>query len=84
MSNKKFEVKIKEEFGRPALSVTNNGYQWTSIIIQDAEYEIPLIIKALQRYLSPNKIDTPDPYFDKDVECGRCGGNHFDFEHPLK
>lgn len=49
MSNDKFRVEIKEDFGKPTLSITNNGKQWTSIILHDPIYEIPLIIGALQR-----------------------------------
>lgn len=52
MSNKKFRVQIKEEFGKPALRITNNGFQWTSILLRDPIYEIPLIIDELQRYLT--------------------------------
>jgi len=52
MKNEKFEVEVKEDFGRPVLSITNNGYQWTGIVIYNPEYEIPLIIKALQNYLT--------------------------------
>jgi len=45
--NKFFDVKIEEEFGRQNLSVTHNGYQWSSIRIDDPDYEIPRIVKAL-------------------------------------
>ena len=45
--NKNFNVKLEEEFGKYNLSVTHNGYQWTSLRINDPDREIPLIVKAL-------------------------------------
>lgn len=48
----KFEVKIKDEFGHPSLSITNNGKQWSSIIIRNPEKEIPLIIFELMKYFN--------------------------------
>ena len=46
----KFNVKIKDEFGKPALSITNNGWQWNSIIIRNPEIEIPMIIRELELF----------------------------------
>lgn len=49
---KDFQVVVKDEFGKPYLSVTNNGYQWASIAIHNPEYEIPKIIAALAGYMA--------------------------------
>ena len=45
---KKFQVECKKDHDELYLSVTHNGYQWSSIRIDDPKYEIPLIIKALK------------------------------------
>jgi len=50
--NEMFQVKVKKDFGKWALSITNNGRQWTSILLQDDINEIPLIIAELQRHLT--------------------------------
>jgi len=52
--NKKYKVKIKtERNGKDIyLSVTHNGYQWASIAIKEPKIEIPLIISALDHYLT--------------------------------
>ena len=45
-----FKVECKYDHKDLYLSITHNGYQWTSIPIKDPEHEIPLIIDALQRH----------------------------------
>jgi hypothetical protein len=52
-----FQVKMKKEFGKSALSVCHNGYQWESIIIRDPVYEIPHIIEVLSRHLTAVQAD---------------------------
>ena len=59
--NKDFQVICRKERGDLSLSITHNGYQWTSIKIYDPDVEIPLIIAELQRYL------------DKKIECPKRG-----------
>lgn len=49
--NKDYAVKCKKDFGELYLSVTQNGYQWSSLAIKDPEREIPLIIAELQMQL---------------------------------
>jgi len=49
--NKDYDVKCKIDHGELYLSITHNGYQWTSVAIKDREREIPLIISELQRHL---------------------------------
>jgi len=46
-----FEVECKYDHEDLYLSITHNGYQWTSIPIKEPYREIPLIIKALAGYL---------------------------------
>lgn len=49
--NKKYKVEVNIERKKDVyLSVTHNGYQWSSIHISDP-CEIPLIIDALHRHL---------------------------------
>jgi len=64
----KFDVKVKNEFGEVSLSITNNGWQWTSILLRDPPNEIPLIIEALRRHLSADAC--PD--------CGESLQDHYD------
>ena len=45
--NNEYAVKISIDFGQLYLSVTHNGYQWSSISIKEPEHEIPKIIEAL-------------------------------------
>lgn len=45
--NETYKAECKKDHCDWYLSVTHNGYQWTSINIKDPDYEIPLIIKAL-------------------------------------
>lgn len=49
--NKKYDVKVHDEFGKPVLSVTHNGHQWASLRIEDPMTEIPKMIAALTLYL---------------------------------
>ena len=55
--NKDYKVECKEDHGDVYLSVTHNGYQWTSIPIKEPHIEIPLMIEVLRGYLDnpPNK-----------------------------
>ena len=46
-----FDVKITEDHGGLYLSITHNGYQWTSIALRKPKMEIPRIIAVLQDYL---------------------------------
>ena len=49
--NKNFEVEVKvTSYGNTILSIRRNGYQWSSIDIQDPKHEISFIIKALEDY----------------------------------
>ena len=50
MNKSKFKVEVKEEHHSVYLSVTHNGYQWTSIEIKNPRHEIPLIFEALWNY----------------------------------
>ena len=50
--NKQYQVKCKEDLGGTYLSVTHNGYQWTSIHIREPDDEIPKIIEVLKKYLT--------------------------------
>ena len=52
MSGNKFAVEITVDHKMPYLSITHNGYQWTSIRIEKPRHEIPLIVKALQDFLN--------------------------------
>jgi len=45
--NKEYKVKLRIERRECYLSVTHNGYQWSSIPIKDPDREIPLMIEAL-------------------------------------
>jgi len=47
-----FKAECKYSHKDLYLSITHNGYQWTSIAIKNPEHEIPLIIKALEYHLS--------------------------------
>uniref|UniRef100_A0A6M3LG82 Uncharacterized protein n=1 Tax=viral metagenome TaxID=1070528 RepID=A0A6M3LG82_9ZZZZ len=61
--NKKYGVKCKLDHGELYLSITHNGYQWTSISIKQPEVEIPLIISELQRHLTKRlsgTVEAPD------------------------
>ena len=49
--NNEYAVKISMDFGNLYLSVTHNGYQWSSISIKEPEHEIPKIIEALSEKL---------------------------------
>ena len=46
-----YEVKCIVDHGKLYLSITHNGYQWTSVAIKDPKSEIPLIIYELKRAL---------------------------------
>ena len=46
----KFNVKLEKEFGKYNLCVTHNGYQWSSIRIDEPAFEIPRIIKVLKDF----------------------------------
>ena len=52
---KDFKVELKNEYGKLSLSMTHNGWQWTSILLRDPEYEIPLIISELRNHLSSGR-----------------------------
>ena len=47
MVNKDYAVKITIDHRELYLSVTHNGYHWSSIAIKEPEHEIPKIIEAL-------------------------------------
>ena len=47
----KYEVKCKIDHGELYLSITHNGYQWTSIAIRNPKAEIPKIIYELKKAL---------------------------------
>ena len=47
--NKAYRVKVENDHGTLYLSVTHNGYHWTSTEIPEPEFEIPLIIKELEK-----------------------------------
>jgi hypothetical protein len=49
--NKKYDVRVHDEFSKPVLSVTHNGHQWASLRIEDPLMEIPKMIAALTVYL---------------------------------
>ena len=81
-----FEVKCKIEHNNLYLSVTHNGYQWTSIDIKNPEVEIPQVIDVLQHHLS-DQFSRPDsawcicsfcgdvhPYKGKETDCAKSGG----------
>ena len=57
--NKDYQVTVRDEHGQKYLSISHNGYQRTSLSIKDVGYEIPLIIKELERHLSASQ--QPDP-----------------------
>jgi len=46
-----FKAECKYDHGDLYLSITRNGYQWTSIPIKNPETEIPVIIEVLKEYL---------------------------------
>ena len=51
--NKKYKVEVNIERKKDVyLSVTHDAYNWASISINDPVAEIPLIVSALQRYIS--------------------------------
>lgn len=47
--NKDYKVECKKDHRNWYLSMTHDGYQWTSINIKDPDYEVPLIIEALRK-----------------------------------
>lgn len=50
--NKNYKVEIQEGGKYDTyLYITQNGYQWSSIVMKDVEAEIPVIIAELQQYL---------------------------------
>ena len=49
--NKDFKVEVREDNWELTLSITHNGYQWSSLRIADPEQEIPEIIKVLEQAL---------------------------------
>jgi len=51
----KYEVECKVDHGDLYLSVTHNGYQWTLMLINNPEHEIPLMIKVLENKLKEIK-----------------------------
>ena len=72
--NKEYEVKCKKDYGELYLSVTHNGYQWSSLAIKNIAYEIPLIIAELQRHLSSPIQPTAESCASKDhLFCSNCG-----------
>jgi len=46
-----FQAKTYMDFGKLYLSVTHNGYQWSSLYLSDPKVEIPQIIKVLEKAL---------------------------------
>lgn len=59
-SKLKYKVIVHDDWNemdymKTRLFVTHNGYRWRSINILDPHYEIPLIIKALNKYLKEHK-----------------------------
>lgn len=57
--DKTFEAKVRvEREGKDTyLSITRNGYQWSSLCIKDPEYEIPLIIDVLKAHFRQVEMD---------------------------
>jgi len=55
MINKKYKVKVEEDWGDLYLSITHNGTSWSSLSIKNPDYEIPKIIEALSKYLKEKK-----------------------------
>ena len=65
--DKEYDVKVEVMHGKYThLLVTHSGSQWSSISINDAELEIPLIILALQHHLT-NAIHS-----DARKQCPSC------------
>ena len=52
MGNKEYKVEIESNDYITFLKVTHTGYQWTTIRIDNPEYEIPKIIEVLQNHLN--------------------------------
>lgn len=53
--NDKYKAEVYEENEKNVyLSITHNGYQWTSIFIKNPKFEIPLIIDVLRKALREN------------------------------
>uniref|UniRef100_A0A6M3JVR9 Uncharacterized protein n=1 Tax=viral metagenome TaxID=1070528 RepID=A0A6M3JVR9_9ZZZZ len=67
--NKDYDVKCKIDHGELYLSITHNGYQWTSVAIKDRKREIPLIISELRRHLTSHSGGRAPADHD------RCGEN---------
>ena len=57
MGNKEYKVEIESNDYITFLKVTHTGYQWTTIRIDNPEYEIPKIIEVLQNYLNDTRQD---------------------------
>jgi len=53
--NEKYQAKCTRDHDYLYLSVTHNGYQWSSINIRDSKREIPLIIAALEKGLKQER-----------------------------
>lgn len=53
--NKEYKIKIERDRDI-YLSVTHNGYQWSSINIKEPEIEIPKIIEILKNYLTKMEV----------------------------
>ena len=73
-----FEVECKYDHEDLYLSITHNGYQWTSIAIKNSEHEIPLIIEALQRHLTSRSSRAADSKESVFV-CPKCGLEHYSY-----
>lgn len=68
-----FKVECKYDHKDLYLSITHNGYHWTSIAIKKPEHEIPLIIEALARHLS--EASTGPDKSDACYICGKTAGD---------
>ena len=61
LMDKKYKVEVTVENKNDTyLSITRNGFSWSSLNIKDPVAEIPFIIAALQHHLSFVVLDSKD------------------------
>jgi hypothetical protein len=68
-----FQVRCKKEHGQYNLSVTHNGWQWTSIRLEN-QHQMQAVINCLYIEMKPLDIDD---YYDPKCICGTKGFKNY-------